>query len=199
MAERGLASLALAGGSTPSDIYRALSGRALDWSRVAVTLTDERWVDPDSPDSNARLVRASLLQGPAQAARLIPLRGPAAVNLEDAARDASALVDALRPLDAVLLGMGADGHIASLFPLNSALQRGLDPAGTAAVIAAPAGAPAPVQPRLSLTLPVLAEAGSLLLTIRGEEKLQVLNSAEAEALPIVALLRAAPVHVYWAP
>jgi 6-phosphogluconolactonase len=198
VAERGGATLALAGGTTPSDIYRSLSGQALDWSRVAVTLTDERWVDAESADSNARLVGETLLQGAAASARFVPLKAAHALNSESAARTASAVLDELRPLDAVLLGMGADGHFASLFPGSPALERGLDPAAPA-VIAVPAGTPAPVQPRLSLTLPALADAGLLLLAIRGDEKLEVFESAEAEGLPIAALVRAAPVQVYWAP
>lgn len=198
IAERGRASLALAGGTTPSDIYRRLSGRALDWGRVAVTLTDERWVDANSADSNARLVGETLLEDPAASARFVPLKAAHALNSEGAARSASAVLDELRPLDAVLLGMGADGHFASLFPGSPALERGLD-LGAPAVIAVPAGTPAPVQPRLTLTLPVLAEAGLLLLVIRGGDKLEVMRSAEAEGLPIAALFRAASVQVYWAP
>jgi 6-phosphogluconolactonase len=198
VAERGRATLALAGGTTPSDIYRSLSGRALDWSRVAVTLTDERWVAADSADSNARLVGETLLQGPASSARFVPLKAADALNGEHAAQTATLALEGLRPLDAVLLGMGADGHFASLFPGSPALARGLDP-DAPAVIAVPAGTPAPVQPRLSLTLPALSNAGLLLLAIRGEEKLEVLGSAQAEGLPIAALMRAAPVQVYWAP
>jgi 6-phosphogluconolactonase len=163
-----------------------------------VTLTDERWVDAESADSNARLVGESLLQGAAASARFVPLKAAHALNSESAARTASAVLDELRPLDAVLLGMGADGHFASLFPGSPALERGLDPAAPA-VIAVPAGTPAPVQPRLSLTLPALADAGLVLLAIRGDEKLEALDSAEAEGLPIAALMRAAPVQVYWAP
>lgn len=199
IAERGRANLAVAGGTTPPEIYRRLSGRTLDWSRVAVTLTDERWVDAGAPASNARLVRETLLQGPAAAARFVPLKPSTAVSIESAARDASAVLEGLGPLDAVLLGMGADGHFASLFPGNPALKQGLNPQGGARVIAAPASTPAPIQPRLSLTLPALAEAGLLLVAIQGGEKLEALESAAAEGLPIAALVRAAPVQVYWAP
>lgn len=198
LAERGRASLALAGGSTPGDIYRRLSGRALDWSRVGVTLTDERWVEPNSPDSNARLVLEALLTGPAARARFIPLKPDGTSQLEAPAEAEAALAD-LWPLDSALLGMGADGHFASLFPGSPALDMGLAPHGPARVVAAPAGAPAPPQPRLSLTLSALRDARGLLLAIRGAEKLSVLERAEIDGLPVAALLRHAPVQVLWAP
>ncbi|MBW3618142.1 MAG: 6-phosphogluconolactonase, partial [Proteobacteria bacterium] len=159
--ERGSASLALAGGGTPADIYRRLSHRELDWPRVSVTPTDERWVEADSPESNARLVRETLLQGRAASARLLPLKEEGRPTPEAAAQGAEAALAAVWPLDAVLLGMGGDGHFASLFPGSASLPAGLDPCGDRRVISVPAGTPAPTQPRLSLTL--AAAVGSLIL------------------------------------
>jgi 6-phosphogluconolactonase len=120
---RGAAGLAATGGRSPGAVYDALSLAPLDWAQVGMTLTDERWVDPSSPDSNEGLVRRRLLQGRAKVARFTGLRGTAD-RIEDAASQAS---DALRgwpPLDVVLLGMGEDGHVASLFPGNAALPLG---------------------------------------------------------------------------
>jgi 6-phosphogluconolactonase len=200
LGERGAASLALAGGSTPADIYRRLSSWPLAWRQVTATLTDERWVSPDSPDSNARLIRETLLSGAAAEAGFIPLMDPTAQGPEEVARRAeAALAEAPWPLDAVLLGMGSDGHFASLFPGNPALQAGLALGGGSMVIAVPAGRPAPPQPRLSLTLDALRGARTVLLVIRGAEKLAVLSRAEAEGLPVAALLRHTSVRTLWAP
>lgn len=198
------ASLAVAGGRTPGDIYRRLSTQSLDWSRVVVTLTDERWIDPASPESNARLLGETLLQDRAASARFIPLNDPSAVSPEAAAAVAdTALAAAPWPLDAVLLGMGDDGHIASLFPGNSALTIGLDPEALLRCIAVPAGEPAPPQPRLSLTLRALLDTRLLLLVIRGAGKLDALDRAREPdaAAPVATLLRqtGAPVSIFWAP
>ncbi|MBW3560366.1 MAG: 6-phosphogluconolactonase, partial [Proteobacteria bacterium] len=187
--ERGSASLALAGGGTPADIYRRLSHRELDWPRVSVTPTDERWVEADSPESNARLVRETLLQGRAASARLLPLKEEGRPTPEAAAQGAEAALAAVWPLDAVLLGMGGDGHFASLFPGSASLPAGLDPCGDRRVISVPAGTPAPTQPRLSLTLAALGEARLLVLAIRGAEKMAALERARDAALPIAALLQ----------
>lgn len=199
--DRGAATMALAGGGTPGDIYRRLSERPLDWSRVSVTLTDERWVDAASPDSNARLVRETLLQGLAAQARLVPLKDDTSRTPEAAARAADAALASTWPLDAVLLGMGDDGHFASLFPGSPTLRAGLDPSGRDRVIAVPAGEPAPPQPRISLTLPAVLHTRLLLLVIRGSEKLSVLERAGEEAIPVAALLEQTitPLVVFWAP
>ncbi len=199
--ERRAASLALAGGGTPADIYRRLSHRELDWPRVSVTLTDERWVEADSPESNARLVRETLLQGAAISARLLPLREEGQLTPDAAAQSAEAALASVWPLDAVLLGMGNDGHFASLFPGSPALSPGLDPHGSRRVIFVPAGTPAPPQARLSLTLAALVEARLVVLAIRGPEKLAALERAREAALPVAALLQAMrrPLLILWSP
>lgn len=202
--ERGRATAALSGGSTPGDIYRLLARQALPWRRITATLTDERWVDASSPDSNARLLRETLLQNKAARAALLPLKPGDAGTPEDAAAETARALAPHLPLDAVLLGMGADGHVASLFPGSPALAAGSAP-DAASCIAVPAGRPAPPQPRLSLSLPVLLEARRLLLVIRGPEKLDLLQEAasteESGVLPVSMLLRQAPtpVRVLWAP
>ncbi|MDP1631864.1 MAG: 6-phosphogluconolactonase [Caulobacter sp.] len=199
LAENDRASFIATGGSTPGPVYDLLATLPLPWEQVSVTLTDERWVDPSSPDSNARLVRERLLVGEAARASFFPLWS-ATETPEEAAVDAEDQIADLFPADAVLLGMGEDGHIASLFPGSPALAEGLDPQGSQSVVAVPAGVPAPAQARLSLTLAALSRTFLTVVLIRGEAKRRII--AEGEGLPIHALLAAAgsmPVRVIWSP
>lgn len=200
IARRGAAFLALSGGTTPKRFLAALSGRNLEWNRVTVTLVDERFVPETSPRSNAALVRAALLAGAAAAARFVPLYGPAA-DVEAAAGIADAALAALpRPLDVVVLGMGTDGHTASFFP-DATDAAALDPANPAAIVAVHAESAG--EPRLTLTLPRLAEARLVVLHIEGAEKRAVLEKAlsTAPGLPVRRVFdhAAYPVQVYWAP
>jgi 6-phosphogluconolactonase len=180
IAARGAASLALAGGSTPAPVYRLLSQAELEWSKVTVTLTDERMVAPDHPDSNERMLRQTLLTGPASKAVFAPLEEGA--------------VAAMTPFDGVLLGMGEDGHFASLFPGNAALAAGL--AGDALTIEVPAGELAPPQPRSSLTLKALTGASATLLLVTGAAKRAVLENVDG--LPVAALIETAQPRILWA-
>ncbi|MDY7093915.1 MAG: 6-phosphogluconolactonase [Acidobacteriota bacterium] len=200
---RGEASLVVSGGSTPLPLFTALSRRALPWETVSVGLADERWVDPSDPASNERLVRKKLLQGPAAAARFVGMKTPE--DTPEAGRDAceEALKALNRPFDAVVLGMGGDGHTASLFPTAPELADGLDPASGKTCLAVHPGGSLP--PRMSLTLPALLDSRHLYLHITGEEKLQVYHRAlgpgTVEELPIRAVLRGAAerIQVWWAP
>lgn len=191
---RGEATLVATGGSTPGPVYDRLAAADLDWSRVTVTLSDERWVDPASADSNERLVRERLLTGHASRARFVPLKGLGTPE-EDAAAASLVLAGLPRPFDVVLLGMGDDGHIASLFPGSAVLPHGLHPSDGELVIAVPAGAGrAPAQPRLSLTLPALKSAGRVLLLFTGRRKFDVLEAAlqrpDPHLYPVCAILGA---------
>lgn len=180
IAARGAASLALAGGSTPGPIYRLLSQAPLDWARVTVTLTDERKVAADHPDSNERMLYHTLLEGRAADAAFAPLR--------------ETVIAGLAPFDGVLLGMGEDGHFASLFPGNPALAGGLT--GLSLTIDVPRGEPAPPQPRLSLTLKALSGARTTLLVITGAAKRALLE--RAEGLPVAALIDGVHPRILWA-
>lgn len=197
----GSAGLAATGGRSPGAVYDALSETPLDWGRVRVTLTDERWVDPASPDSNEGLVRRRLLRNRAAAAAFLGLRG-ACEDIHGAARDASLALDAWTPLDVVLLGMGEDGHVASLFPGNPALARGLDVTAPAC-IAVPQGQDRPPpQPRLTLTLRPLVQAGLVLILTSGAAKRAVLEQGLAGAdplhFPVCAVLQLArSVRILW--
>jgi 6-phosphogluconolactonase len=199
LAEDDRASFVATGGSTPGEVYDLLSTLPLPWEHVSVTLSDERWVAPDSPESNERLLRERLLVGEAAQANFVPLWSDAA-NVAEAADAADPMVADLAPFDVVLLGMGEDGHIASLFPGNASLEHGLDLAGGDLVIPVPKGEPAPPQDRLSLTLYALRQSYLILVLIRGETKRRVIE--EGEGLPIHALLDAAgetPVRIIWSP
>src|SRR5690606_17518849 len=128
------ASLALSGGNTPKRFLQALSLQSLDWRDVIVTLVDERWVPESNERSNARLLRASLLQGLAAEARFLPLYRDTPEPeqaLPEIERDLAALPS---PFDAVVLGMGNDGHTASFFPGGDRLAEALDPTATASVL-----------------------------------------------------------------
>lgn len=199
LAEDDKASFIATGGTSPGEVYDLLSTLPLPWEHVSVTLSDERWVPPDSPDSNSRLLRERLLVGAAADAAFVPLWSDAP-TAEDAAEAAEAAIADLLPADVVLLGMGEDGHIASLFPGSPVLEEGLDPLGGSLVIAAPRGEPAPPQDRLSLTLYALRQSYLILVLIRGEAKRRVIE--EQAGLPIHALLDAVgetPVRILWSP
>ena len=186
---KGKATLAVSGGTTPKLFFEKLSDIDLPWTRVSVTLVDERQVPETSERSNARLVRAHLLRNKAAAAHFVPLfDNPQAEHVP--------------PLDVAILGMGNDGHTASFFPGGDRLSDALDSHSDQRLIEMTA--PGAGEPRLTFTLPVLASAGRLALHIEGAEKQQVLKKALAEGpeedMPVRAVLRSAtPVTLYWCP
>lgn len=196
---RGAATLAVSGGSTPKRFLEALSTRRLDWPKVTVTLVDERWVPPQHERSNAALVQAHLLHGAAGSATFLPLYVSAPTPEAGLPRVALALDALPLPLDAVVLGMGGDGHTASFFPGGDRLAEALDPHGRARVL--PMRAAGAGEPRITLTLPLLAGARAAYLHIQGEDKRAVLEQARSGAdYPIAAVLRQAPrLQTYWCP
>ncbi len=183
VAQRGRASLAIPGGTTPETFLRLLGFRNLDWRRIGVTLTDERWVPADHERSNARLVARSL-GGTRKPYRWYPLYR-AGTGLDSAVPRVEYESGSLGwPLDVVVLGMGEDGHVASLFPGSDA---GFDDAGPRRFVAVkgPGG-----EPRISLTITALREARSVYLLFGGKRKLSVLDHAAAEGLPVARALAA---------
>ncbi|HEY4029551.1 MAG TPA: 6-phosphogluconolactonase [Caulobacteraceae bacterium] len=197
----GTASLAATGGRMPGPVYDLMAVTPLEWSRVRVTLTDERWVDPSSPDSNERLVRERLLQHRAAGAVFHPLRAREP-SPEAAAEHASALFRSWPPLDVVMLGMGEDGHVASLFPGSPALEQGLDPAAPACIVVPAGEGRPPAQARLSLTIRGLTTAGLVVILASGQAKRAVLERAleggDPHELPVCAVLQSGrPVRILW--
>jgi 6-phosphogluconolactonase len=203
--QRGSALMALAGGKTPEPVYRKLATLTLPWAEVTATLTDERFVPPTSELSNAGFLARALFTGAARASTFIPLWSEAASAGTAADAADQRLASLGDPFDLVVLGMGDDGHTASLFPQTPELATGLDPASPRKVIAVAPHAPAPKEPRLSLTLAALLNARAILILITGETKLQVLKTAlageDAHAMPIRAVLHQSrvPVVIHWSP
>lgn len=205
LAERGQALLLVSGGSTPVPFFEALSAQALGWANVIVTLTDERWLPPDHPGSNERLVREHLLRGAAAQARWVPLFNAAATPQAGVSQAERALAALPWPADVVVLGMGGDGHTASLFPHAPELSAAL---GESAARCVPVAAPAPPNvpvPRISLTRRALLDARELVLHITGAAKLTLLDQARQAGpvaeLPIRLALQQSqvPCHVFHAP
>lgn len=202
IAQNGTASLAVSGGRTPVSFFEVLAGAPIDWSRVAVTLVDERWVPETSDRSNAALVRRHLLKGPAAAARFLPLYTGAPTPEEGIAEAAGRVASLPSPFAAVVLGMGDDGHTASFFPGAQTLAAAIDPTTPEALVAVRADAAG--EPRITFTLPRLVSADTLVLHIEGMTKRAVLERACAggpvDELPVRSVLRArAPLDVMWCP
>ena len=199
--EQGQASLVLSGGRTPMGFFHQLSQQVLDWSQVTVTLADERWVDNDHNDSNEKLVKENLLINEAYCAKFLSLKNSA----ETAVLGESELEAELSnygQFTVVILGMGDDGHTASLFPGADALPAGLAmDSGKSCIAVTPTAAP---HERISMTLPRLLDTERLIVHISGQNKQKVLEQANAgdniEELPIRAILQQAqvPATVFWA-
>jgi 6-phosphogluconolactonase len=203
VAARGLASLVVSGGKSPLRLFELLREEKLDWSRVCIALADERWVDTNDPDSNEKLVRDHLLRGPAAAARFHGLKNGAPTPDMGAVSAWETFARVPRPFDALVLGMGDDGHTASLFPGSPNLPRALNPAAVAGCVGM--WAPVAPQPRLSLNLSALLDSRRVVLLISGAGKWRTFLAASApgpvEDMPVRAVLRQTrtPLQVMWAP
>lgn len=202
IAEKDVASLAVSGGTTPARFFEVLSTRRLDWSKVTVTLVDERFVPPSSDRSNEKLTRGHLLRNEAANTHFVPLYSE--VDTPEAAAEKAEyrLVEVPFPLDVAILGMGTDGHTASFFPDAENLSSLLEPKSPQTIMAVHAASAE--EPRLTLTLPRIAEARHFLLHIEGDGKRDIFEQAMAAGtpeLPIRFVMDAATSEpfVYWAP
>lgn len=200
---RDRARLLVSGGTTPAPVFQALSMAPLAWERIDIALVDERWLQPDDPDSNAHLVRKYLLQGHAENARFETLTRPGR-SIEEAVNDAN--LHARNPADIVLLGMGDDGHTASLFPRMRHLEEALRSQNAYVAIDATACPGAgPWSRRISLTPAGLMPIPNRLLLIRGNDKRAVFETAlagsDVRAMPvrIAFTTPGANLHTHWCP
>lgn len=190
--------LVVSGGSTPVPFFKALAAKHLPWKQVDITLADERWVDEQSRDSNAKLVRENLLQGAAADANFVPLTTGDLTPEEGVEEVAKRVASLPWPASVVILGMGGDGHTASLFPDSPELTLAL---ATDELLVA-VRTPSQPQPRITFSADRLHQAKRHILHITGDEKRTVLANAmsgdDVRQLPIRAFL-SCPLAIYWAP
>jgi len=199
IASKGQACVVLSGGRSPVPFLEQLASEDLDWASVTVSLADERWVPVEHADSNAGLLARHLFKGAAAKARFIGLYQQAE-NLDAAASKADQALAELPPIDVLVLGMGDDGHTASLFPNSPNLDEGLDPNTPRRCL--PMLAPSVPHQRLSMTRALLASAAFTALSVQGQGKLATLRAALAgndlTEMPIRAFLHD-PLDIYWCP
>ncbi len=203
IASRGVASLIVSGGRSPVRLFEHLRALTIDWSRVCVGLADERWVPPSDPASNEKLVRDVLLHERAAAAVFKGLKNDAATPELGAVDAWQTFAGVPRPFDVVLLGMGDDGHTASLFPESPNLAAALDEHAAPACVGMLA--PTPPRARLSLNLAALLDSRRIALLITGDSKWRTYGAAagpgSSAQMPVRTVLRQrrVPVEVHWAP
>ena len=200
--EKGKASLAVSGGSTPKGFFKVLSQKDLAWNKVTITLADERWVDINSDDSNTRLVHENLLQNKAKVAKFFHLKQGDVLSTDMLADLNLAAKSSLLPLDVLILGMGEDGHTASLFPCSNEIKQGLSLDNDDALLAVqPKTAP---HLRISFTFSTLSKSHHIFLHVCGENKKQVLSKAWSDndifTMPIRAFFQQNDIQtqIYWA-
>jgi 6-phosphogluconolactonase len=169
----GARTLVLTGGTTPRRMYQLLGAEPLEWGRVTLLFGDERCVPPADPESNYRMAKETLLSAVDAGA---VLRIPGELGAEEAASIYDAALGRLQPLDLVLLGIGEDGHCASLFPGNPALEA---PGWAVAVH----GSPKPPPDRVSLTLGCLRNARRVIFLATGAGKAEAYRKAQAGTVP----------------
>jgi 6-phosphogluconolactonase len=205
VARAGRASMVASGGTTPGATFDALARSNMPWQDVEITLSDDRWIDAGSDRSNEKLIRSRLLVANAAAARFVPLRTGHAHACEAEGVVDNAVRAMHRPFDVVMLGMGIDGHVASLVPGANGLARAMDVSEPAMVRAIEPANFADIGERMTLTLRALLDSRWTVLLIRGPAKLKTyehaLKDGNVLATPARGLLKTAgcPVSVYWAP
>ncbi len=200
---RGKATIAVSGGQTPLKLFKLLSQAELDWTRVAVTLVDERWVGPDDERSNERMVKQNLLVGRAAFAQFVPLYVEGSSPEKASLQLCQDIVKLPLPFDVVLLGMGTDGHTASYFSDADNLDDATNPVASMPVVAI--NSVSAGEPRVTLTLPMLITGRFIALHIEGQEKWETfaraLDKDNDENLPIRHVLDRQEImkNIFWAP
>ena len=198
--KEGRASLAVSGGRTPIPLFVELSKLNLDWSKVELTLADDRWVNLDDEASNEYLVRKYLLKNKAITARFIPLKNEKRTAKMGQIKSENIFKEIKLPLDVIVLGMGSDGHTASLFPCSNELKEAMDPNYPNFLISTnPKTAP---YERISLSAKTISSSKKIFLHLNGSDKLHVLKTAmhlkDINKMPIYNFLKE-ELDIYWSP
>ena len=198
--KRGRASIAVSGGGTPIPLFKEFSLLNIDWKKVDLTLVDDRWVDPKNTDSNELLVRTHLIKNKASKVNFIPLKNDSKTAKDGQKNSEEMLKNITLPFDVIVLGMGSDGHTASLFPCSDELSEGMNLNNLNCLIStSPKTAP---YERLSLTARVIIDAKNVFLHLNGSSKLHTLESAmehkDSSKMPIYTFLENG-LSIFWSP
>lgn len=208
ISKHGVATLLVSGGTTPAPLYEALSKMELNWKKVKIALVDERWVDASHTASNEALIRRTLLINNAKAAEFIGMKNASKTAAAGHAETEEHYHKLPQPFSLAIVGMGADGHTASLFPHAKGLAEALKPDSdkiTAAITAKQSEITGANTERLTLTASALLKTERIVILFTGEDKLTIFNAAQKEGpiedMPIRVLLHQeqVPVELYWAP
>jgi len=208
VAQAGQSTFVVSGGSSPMPLYDRLSKAALPWEKISIALADERWVDGEHEASNEKKIRASLLQNNAASAPFLGMKnasGSPQGGLEICETQYQQLPEYLA---LTVLGLGSDGHTASIFPFSAGIDEALDSKSEklcAAIDALESDVTGPYTARMTMTMSGLLNSKHIFLLIMGEEKLltlkRAMSSTDQVSMPVRAVLqqRSVPVSVYWAP
>ena len=198
--ENGCASIAVSGGRSPIGLFEELSKINLDWSKVELTLVDERWIDAKNKDSNELLVRKYLIKNEATQIKFFPIKSSAKSAKEGQILYEQVLQQIKLPFDVIVLGMGDDGHTASLFPCCKELSQAMNPDNKQkCILTKPKNA---LYERISLTFSTISKAKNLILHLRGSSKLRTFELAmtlkDSNKMPIYAFTEQ-HLEIYWCP
>ena len=198
--KKGRACMAVSGGSTPIPLFKEFSLLSIDWKKVDLTLVDERWVDPKNTDSNELLIRTHLITNKASKVNFIPLKNNSKTVQGGQKNSEEMLKNITLPFDVIVLGMGPDGHTASLFPCSEEISDAMDLNNpNMLILTSPKTAP---YQRISLTAKVITESKNIFLHLNGSSKLHTLESAmeykDSSKMPIYAFLENG-LSIYWSP
>jgi len=207
ISNQGEASIIVPGGTTPAPVFKELSSMSLDWKNITIVPSDERWIDVSHNQSNENLIRNSLLMNNAQVAKLVGLKSAAETNVEGELETEQSLQNLTLPAAVTVLGMGLDGHVASLFSdcpqIDDALDLG-QMKKAMAINAEGCAVAGEYTQRISLTMATLINSQLIIILITGEDKLDVISKAvkqnENPGIPVSVLLaqKQTPVEIYWA-
>jgi len=198
--KKGRASMAVSGGSTPISLFKEFSLLSIDWTKIDLTLADDRWVDAKNADSNELLVRTHLIKNKAAQVNFISLKNDAKTAKEGQIYSEKMLRKITLPFDVIVLGMGSDGHTASLFPCSDELPEAMNLSNSNYLIStSPKTVP---YERISLTARVILDSKNIFLHLNGSSKLHTLESAmeykDPNKMPIYTFLKNG-LSIYWSP